>query len=220
MAPGNHPHAGQPVLRSGPSATDARLVAIMLHGRGASAEDILGLAGQFGARDVAYLAPQAEGGTWYPSSFLAPLQQNEPWLGSALRVVAGLVQDLAQQGVPAERLAVMGFSQGACLTLEFAARHARRYAAVVAFTGGLIGPTGTPRHYAGAFDGTPMFIGSSDVDPHVPLERVRESTAVLRRMGAIVDERIYPRMGHTINEDELAAADALLAAGAAPTRRA
>jgi predicted esterase len=220
MAPGNHPHAGQPVLRSGPSVKDARLVAIMLHGRGASAEDILGLAGQFGAKDVAYLAPQAKGGTWYPYSFLAPLQQNEPWLGSALRVVDGLVQDLAQQGVPAERLAVMGFSQGACLTLEFAARHARRYAAVVAFTGGLIGPTGTPRHYAGAFDGTPIFIGSSDVDPHVPLERVRESTAVLRRMGGIVDERIYPRMGHTINADELAAADALLAAGAAPTRRA
>ncbi len=191
----------------------------MLHGRGASAEDILTLADQFSARDVAYLAPQAESGTWYPYSFLAPLPQNEPWLGSALRVVAGLVQELAQQGVPTERLAVMGFSQGACLALEFAARHARRYAAVVAFTGGLIGPTGTPRHYAGAFDGTPIFVGCSDVDPHVPLERVRESTAVLRRMGAIVDERIYPHMAHTINADELAVVDALLAGGAAPTKR-
>ena len=219
MARGNHPHAGQPVLRSGPPAKDARLIAIMLHGRGASAEDILTLADQFSARDVAYLAPQAEGGTWYPYSFLAPLAQNEPWLGSALRIVAGLVQDLAQHGVPTERLAVMGFSQGACLTLEFAARHARRYAAVVAFTGGLIGPTGTPRDYAGSFDGTPMFIGSSDVDPHVPLERVRESSAVLRRMGAIVDERIYPQMAHTINADELAVVDALLAGGAAPTKR-
>ena len=124
-----------------------------------------------------------------------------------------LLRIVAQQGIPAERLVVMGFSQGACLTLEFAARHARRYAAVVAFTGGLIGPPGTPRDYTGDFAGTPIFIGSSDVDPHVPLERVQESTAVFRRMGASVDERIYPRMGHTINADELQAADALLAGG-------
>jgi predicted esterase len=205
------PHAGQPVLRSGPSPKDARLVAILLHGRGASADDILGLAHQFSARDIAYVAPQAAGSTWYPYSFLAPIPQNEPWLGSALRVVAGLVEHLSQQGVPADRLVVMGFSQGACLTLEFAARHARRYAAVVAFTGGLIGPPGTPRDYAGDFAGTPVFIGSSDVDPHVPLERVQESTAVFRRLGANVDERIYPRMGHTINADELEAVDALLA---------
>ena len=140
------------------------------------------------------------------------MQQNEPWLGSALRVIAGLVEELQQQGVPSERLVVMGFSQGACLTLEFAARHARRYAAVVAFTGGLIGPPGTPRNYSGGFDGTPVFIGCSDIDPHVPLERVRESGVVFRRMGASVDERIYPRMGHTINADEIEAVDALLAA--------
>lgn len=213
MAAANDPHAGQPVLRSGASPKGARLVAILLHGRGASAQDISGLAHQFSATDIAYLAPQAAGSTWYPYSFLAPIAQNEPWLGSALRVIAGLVEDCAQQGVPAERLVVMGFSQGACLTLEFAARHTRRYAAVVAFTGGLIGPPGTPRDYAGDFAGTPIFIGSSDVDPHVPLERVRESTAVFRRMGAIVDERIYPRMGHTINFDELQAAHALLAGG-------
>ena len=201
------------MLRSGPSPKDARLVAILLHGRGASAEDILGLAHQFSARDIAYVAPQAAGSTWYPYSFLAPIAQNEPWLGSALRVVAGLAEDLAAQGIPAERLVVMGFSQGACLTLEFAARHARRYAAVVAFTGGLIGPPDTPRDYTGDFAGTPVFIGSSDLDPHVPLERVQESTAVFRRMGATVDERIYPRMGHTINADELHAVDALLAQG-------
>ena len=138
------------------------------------------------------------------------LAQNEPWLGSALRVVAGLVEDCAQQGIPSERLVVLGFSQGACLTLEFAARHACRYAPVVAFTGGLIGPPGTPREYAGDFADTPVFIGSSDVDPHVPLERVQESTAVFQRMGASVDERIYPRMGRTINADELRAAAALL----------
>jgi predicted esterase len=204
------PHAGQPVQRFGPSPKDARLVAILLHGRGASAEDILGLAQQITATDVAYLAPQAAGSTWYPHSFLAPLQRNEPWLGSALGVVAGLVENLDQRGVPPERIAIMGFSQGACLTLEFVARHAQRYAAAVAFTGGLIGPPGTPRDYAGDLDGTSIFIGSSDVDAHVPLDRVRESTVVLRRMGGRVDERIYPGMGHTINADELEAADALL----------
>jgi predicted esterase len=210
MTPANHPHGGQPVLRGGLSPKDARLVAILLHGRGASADDILRLADQFRASDIAYLAPQAARSTWYPYSFLAPVQQNEPWLGSALRLIAGQAEELEQQGIPPERLVVMGFSQGACLTLEFAARHPRRYAAVVAFTGGLIGPPGTPRNYVGDFSGTPIFIGSSDVDPHVPLDRVRESSDVFRRMGASVDERIYPKMGHTINADELAAADALL----------
>jgi predicted esterase len=210
------PHAGQPVMRHGPNARDARLVVILLHGRGAGARDIMTLAPQFSAADIAYIAPQAAGSTWYPQSFLAPIPQNEPWLGSALGVVAGLVDDLQQQGIGSERLAIMGFSQGACLTLEFAASHARRYAAVAAFTGGLIGPPGTPRDYVGTLAGTPVFIGSSDVDPHVPLDRVHESTAVLRGMGAIVDERIYPGMGHTINAEELAAVDALLGAG---TRR-
>ena len=210
MTPADHPHGDQPVLRAGPSLKHARLVAVLLHGRGASADNILGLVDQFSASDIAYLAPQAAGSTWYPYSFLAPLQENEPWLGSALRLIAGLTEELKQQGIPAERLAMMGFSQGACLTLEFAVRHPRRYAAVVAFTGGLIGPPGTPRNYVGDFSGTPILIGSSDVDPHVPLERVRESSAVFRRMGASVDERIYPRMGHTINADEIAAADALL----------
>jgi predicted esterase len=214
MALTTHPHAGQPVLRSGPAVKDARLVAILLHGRGASAKDILGLANQFTATDIAYLAPQAAGSTWYPFSFLAPLQENEPWLGSALRVVADAVEELQRQGIPSERLVVMGFSQGACLTLEFAARHAQRYAAVVAFTGGLIGPPGTPRNYAGDFESTPIFIGSSDTDPHVPLERVRESGLVLRRMGASVEERVYPGTAHTINTDEIQAADALLASRA------
>jgi predicted esterase len=207
------PHGNQRVLRFGPSPADARIAAILLHGRGASAEDILGLGRQLSSKDVAYLAPQAADSTWYPHSFLAPLQQNEPWLGSALRVVATLVEHLAQDGVSSDRIAIVGFSQGACLTLEFVARHARRYAAVVAFSGGLIGPPGTMRNYAGNFGRTPVFIGCSDVDPHVPLPRVQESTAVLSRMGADVDERIYPRMAHTINADELKAADTLLADG-------
>lgn len=184
----------------------------MLHGRGASAEDILGLAREFRARDVAYLAPQAAGHTWYPYSFLMPIEQNEPALGSALRLVEQLVTTLNGQGVPSAKIALMGFSQGACLSLEFAARHARRYAAIAAFSGGLIGPPGTPRSYAGSFDGTPVFLGCSDVDPHIPIERVRESAGVFARMGASVDTRVYPGMGHTINREEIDAVDALLTA--------
>lgn len=207
----SHPHAHQPVLTLGPPPAQARLGAILIHGRGASAEDILGLAHEFALPDVAYLAPEAAGHAWYPYSFLTNMERNEPGLGSALLVIEGLVQHFAQHGLPAERVALMGFSQGACLTLEFAARHARRYAAIAAFSGGVIGPPGTPRDYAGSFDGTPAFLGCSDSDPHIPVERVRESAEVFRRMGAAVDERIYPGMGHTINEAEIDAVRALLA---------
>jgi predicted esterase len=204
------PHRGQPVRHGGVPVADARLVAILLHGRGASADDILGLSQAFSATDVAYLAPQASGHTWYPYSFLAPIQQNEPGISSGLRVIAGLVDDLNGRGVSSDRILLIGFSQGACLMVEFAARHARRYAGVAALSGGLIGPPGTPRDYGGSFDGTPVFIGCSDVDAHVPLERVRESTGVLTRLGAAVDERIYPGMGHTVNQDELDAVNAML----------
>lgn len=210
--PASDPHAGQPVLRFGPSVTEARLVAIMLHGRGASAEDILGLAQEFSAPGVAYLAPQAAGSTWYPYSFLAPIERNEPSLTSALNTIGGLVKQLEIQGVAPNHIALMGFSQGACLTLEFAARHARRYAVIAAFSGGLIGPPETPRDYGGGFDGTPVFLGCSDVDPHIPVGRVLESAALFRRLGAAVDERIYAGMGHTIDPDELGAVDALLTA--------
>lgn len=206
-----HPHEHQPVLTFGPPPAQARLGAILVHGRGASAEDILGLAHELAIPDIAYVAPQAAGNTWYPYSFLSPIAQNEPGLSSALQVIAGLVDHLGQQGLPPERVVLMGFSQGACLALEFAARHARRYAAIAAFSGGVIGPAGTPRDYAGSFAGTPVFLGCSDVDPHIPVERVRESAEIFRRMGATVDERIYPRMGHTINQDELAAVGRLLA---------
>ena len=188
----NHadPHRGQPVRHGGVPIENARLVGVLLHGRGASADDILGLSQEFSATDVAYLAPQASGRTWYPYSFLAPIQRNEPGISSGLRVLAGLVDDLNGQGVSSDRVVLLGFSQGACLILEFAARHARRYAGIAALSGGLIGPPGTPRDYAGSFDGTPVFIGCSDVDAHVPLERVRESTGVFSRLGAAVDERI------------------------------
>lgn len=205
------PHAGQPVLTRGPSLREARLVAILLHGRGASAEDILSLARELRAKDVAYLAPQATGASWYPYSFLAPIAQNEPGITSGLRVVSGLIEQVGREGVTPNRVALMGFSQGACLAQEFAARHARRYAAVIGLSGGVIGPPGTPRDYGGSMDGTPVFLGCSDIDPHIPLERVHESAGVFRRLGARVDERIYPRMGHTVNRDELEAVDAIFA---------
>ena len=205
-----HPHANQPVLSVGPDPAAARVSAILIHGRGASARDILGVAHELSLPDVAFVAPQAAGNTWYPYSFLAPIAQNEPSLTSALSVIEDLVQRFEQAGVASDRVALLGFSQGACLTLEFAARHPRRYHTIVAFSGGAIGPPGTPRDYPGSFEATPAFLGCSDVDAHIPVERVHESADVYRRMGATVDARIYPGMGHTINEDEIAAARALL----------
>lgn len=206
------PHAGQPILRLGPQPADARLSVILVHGRGGSAQDMLGLAHEIGGDDVAWLAPQAAGQTWYPYSFLSPIAQNQPHLDSALVVLGRLVESLKAQGVAAERVVLLGFSQGACLSLEFAARQARRYAGVVGLSGGLIGPDGTPRTYPGTLDGTLVFLGCSDRDPHIPLARVRESATVLTRLGGTVDERVYPGMGHTINEDEIEAVRRLLAA--------
>ncbi|HBL26544.1 MAG TPA: phospholipase [Acidobacteria bacterium] len=176
----------------------------MLHGRGATAESILTLAEELGRPDLAYLAPQAPRFTWYPYSFLAPLDQNEPHLSAALQTVDDLLAEIAAAGIPPERTVLLGFSQGACLSLEYAARHAQILGGVVALSGGLIGPPGTPRDCAGSFAGTPVFLGCSDRDPHIPEPRVHESAEVFRRMGARVTERIYPGLGHTVNEDELA----------------
>jgi predicted esterase len=212
MSMAHDPHAGQPVLSSGPAPRDARLVLILVHGRGASAEDILGLGAELHLPDVACVAPQAAGHTWYPYSFLSPIPQNEPGITSGLGVIATLIDELGEAGVPPARIGLLGFSQGACLSLEFAARNPRRYAGVFGLSGGLIGPPGTPRTYAGSLDDTPVFLGCSDVDSHIPLERVHESAEVFRRMGAKVDERIYPRMGHTVNQDELEAVRAVLSA--------
>ena len=205
------PHSGQTVLRLGPAPGDARVTMICVHGRGASAEDILGLAAELGTDDVAFLAPNAAGRTWYPLSFLAPMDRNQPGLDSGLAVLARLITELGASGIASERIGLMGFSQGACLALEFAARHARRYACVAGLSGGLIGPPGTPRAYAGSLDGTPVFLGCSDIDPHIPLERVHETTRVLRELGAVVDERIYAGMGHIVNADELEAVRSLVA---------
>ena len=203
------PHAGQTVLRLGPAPGEARLTMICVHGRSAGAEDILGLAAELGADDVAFLAPNAAGRTWYPYSFLAPMEQNQPGLDSGLGVLARLVAELDDAGISSDRIGLLGFSQGACLALEFTARHAQRYACVAGLSGGLIGPPGTPRSYAGTLAGTPVFLGCSDIDAHIPLERVHETTRALRALGAIVDERIYRGMGHTVNADELDALKAL-----------
>jgi predicted esterase len=206
------PHRGQPVLRFGPEPGQARLAVIAVHGRGASAEDILGLAREIQLSDVTFVAPQAAGRSWYPYSFLSPIDRNEPGLSSALHVITGLIDALIVDGLSSERIALMGFSQGACLALEFAARYARRYAGLIGFSGGLIGPPGTPRDYPGTMPGTPVFLGCSDIDSHIPVERVRETAEVFRRLGAEVDERIYPGMGHAVNEEEIAAARAILSA--------
>ena len=204
------PHAGQAVLHVGPEPAHARGVLVMTHGRGASAESILSLLPELRVEGLAALAPQAAGHTWYPYSFLNPIEQNQPYLDSALRKIDSVVKGLIDAGVPTNKIALLGFSQGACLTSEYAARHPRRYGAVLALTGGLIGPPGTPRNYAGSLEGTPVFLGTSDPDPHVPFERVRETESVLRRMGADAEVRRYEGMAHTINEDEIEACRALL----------
>ena len=204
------PHAGQPVLTFGPAAEQADATLVLVHGRGATARSILPLYDELGLENVAAIAPQAAANTWYPNSFLTPIESNQPWLNSALQRLETIVSDLLRRGVPGDRIALLGFSQGACLTTEFAARHPRRYGAIIGLTGGLIGPPGTPRNYPGSLEGKPVFLGSSDPDPHVPFERVLETRDVLTRMGATVDVRRYPGMGHTINEDEIEACRALL----------
>jgi phospholipase/carboxylesterase len=209
-ATSSDPHGNQATISAGPPVEKAKLVLILLHGRGASADGMLPLLDALGLDDVAALAPQAANGTWYPQSFLAPLDANQPSLDSALRRLQNLVEDLLSRSIPSRRIALLGFSQGACLTLEFAARNPRRYAAVIGFTGGLIGPPGTPRNYPGTFASTPVLLASGDPDPHVPFQRVKETEAVLSRMGADVKLRRYPGMPHTINEDEVDAAREML----------
>ena len=203
------PHAGQPLLRSGADPASAAVTVVLVHGRGGTAAGMIDLSTAIGLSDIAYLAPQAAGNTWYPFSFLAPMLQNEPGLSSGLNVLANLIAAIERDGIPASRVALLGFSQGACLTLEFVARHARRYAAVVGLSGGVIGPPGTPRNYSGSLDGTPVLLACSDVDAHIPLERVQESTRVFHALGGIVDERIYPGMGHLVSEEEIALVRAL-----------
>lgn len=207
---GKGPHDGQPVLWQGEPLEQAHAAMVMLHGRGATAQDILSLVPELAASGFAYIAPQAANDTWYPYSFLHPIAQNEPWLSSALNVIESLLAQVQAAGIPPERTILLGFSQGACLTLEYAARHAQRYGGVAGLSGGLIGPEGTPRTYPGSLSGTPIFLGCSDRDFHIPKDRVLESAEVLQRLGAEVTARLYPNMGHTVNQDEVEAVKNIL----------
>jgi phospholipase/carboxylesterase len=197
------PHRGQPVLLAGEPLQQARAALLLLHGRGADAEDILELAQELQQPGYIFLAPRAAHQSWYPNRFLAPLESNEPHLSSALALVETLLTQLAAAGIPAERTLLLGFSQGACLALEFVARNARRYAGVAGLSGGLIGPDATARDDTGSLAGTPVFLGCSTEDPHIPRQRVLESAGVLRRLGAVVTTRLYPHLGHTVNRNEL-----------------
>lgn len=199
-------HSAIPVISWGTPLLEARAAMIMLHGRGATAEDILTLAPELHLHKTAFLAPQAAGYSWYPQRFTAPLKENEPWLSSALQGIDGIFQHLSDAGIPAEKTSLLGFSQGACLALEFAARNPRRYGAIFGLSGALIGPPGMHRNPTDDLGQTPIFMGCSDVDPHIPLERVKYSANFLEQIKAKVTVRIYPGMGHSINSDELEAA--------------
>ncbi|WP_265110483.1 alpha/beta hydrolase [Halosolutus halophilus] len=206
------PHGDQPIERAGPDLADASAAMILVHGRGARARGMLGLADEIGHDDVAYVAPQAQRGSWYPNSFLADLEDNQPHLDSALELLDETVADVTTgeldgngsgDGIPLERTILLGFSQGGCLATEYAARNADRYGGVVALSGGLIGPEGTPREYDGSMDRTPVFIGCGDQDPHIPVDRVEESARVFEDLDAEMEKRIYEGVGHTVLEDEL-----------------
>jgi len=197
------PHRGQPIRIAGEPLARARAAMLMVHGRGARAEDILSLVDEFDQTGFAYLAPQAAENTWYPNRFLVPIEENEPWLSSALHFVGDVLNQIVAAGIPYERTMLLGFSQGACLTLEFAARNARRYGGVAGLSGAMIGPDDMPREYPGSLESTPVFLGCSDVDFHVPRERVDHAAEVMRQLGGDVTERLYPRMDHTVNQDEI-----------------
>lgn len=200
------PHRNQPILRLGKPLSEASAVMILLHGRGGSAEEMFSLGEELGGAEFAYMAPQAANNSWYPHSFLAPLEQNEPYLTSALNKVEATVQLAVAAGIHTSKVIVCGFSQGACLATEFVARFPRNYAGLVAFTGGLIGPLGSELTYAGDLAGTLAFFGSGDPDLHVPWSRVQESAEVLKQMGASVTVQRYPGMSHTITREEIESA--------------
>jgi predicted esterase len=201
--PTNGPHQGQQLLTVGKPLAEAKAAMVLLHGRGATAQSILELSTVLSHPEFAYLAPQAGGHTWYPFSFLAPIPQNEPGISSGLQVIADVVKQVEIAGIPAEKIVIGGFSQGGCLASEFVARHARRYGGLLVFSGGVIGPPDTPRHYQGSLDGMPVFLGCSDVDFHIPEERVHDTADIFTQLGATVTKKIYPNMGHTIIQDEI-----------------
>jgi phospholipase/carboxylesterase len=200
----------EPVVYAGADLATEKKALIMLHGRGAQAEDMLGLANHLKITDFALVAPHAAGNSWYPYSFIAPVAQNEPWLSTSLQLVAETISAIVERGISTEHIYLLGFSQGACLTLEFAARNAMRYGGIIAFTGGLIGQEINRMNYHGNFLETPVFIGTSDLDFHVPVQRVDASAEILTAMGAVVTKKVYKNMGHTINQDELLFANSIL----------
>ena len=197
------PHQGQPVRVAGEPIGIAQAAMLMVHGRGASADDILTLTDQLAQPGFAYFAPQARGNTWYPNRFLVPLAENEPWLSSALAFVSDVFAGIVKAGILPARVMFLGFSQGACLTLEYAARNAQRYGGIIGLSGALIGPDDTPRDYKGSLSGTPVFLGCSNVDFHVPKERVDQTAQILRKLGGEVTERLYPNLDHSVNQDEI-----------------
>jgi phospholipase/carboxylesterase len=198
------------IITAGKKLGEATKALIMLHGRGASAEDILSLSSHLKVQDFALFAPQATGYSWYPYSFLAPPKQNEPWLTSALDLINDLVDDIIAAGISTENIYFSGFSQGACLSLEFVTRNAKKWGGVAAFSGGLIGDKIYMENYSGDFNGTNVFIGSSNPDAHIPVDRVKASTEILKNMNAVITEKIYNNMGHTINKDEIDLANELV----------
>lgn len=203
-------HDPAKAVTAGTPLGTARGAAILLHGRGAGARDMIALASRIAPPGIAVLAPQAAGDSWYPHPFTAPLQHNEPKLSSALEVIATLLAGLGRAGLDPSRVAIGGFSQGACLATEFVARNAQRYGGVIGLSGGLIGPPNASRDYPGSLEGTAVFLGCSDVDPHIPLARVEETALVLADLGGNVDKRIYRGMGHSVNAEEVAVARTML----------
>ena len=196
-------HRGQPALAAGTPLDEAQAAMVMVHGRGAWAEDILLLTEHFDAQGFTYLAPQAASNTWYPERFIAPRTANEPYLSSGLQAIGDAIARINEAGINTEKIMLLGFSQGACLALEFTARHPQRYGGVFALSGGLIGTDNELTGYEGSLDGAPVFLGCSDVDFHVPLQRVHRSAEIMAELDGDIEKRIYPGMGHTINLDEL-----------------
>ncbi len=220
------PHKDQPILQGGAPLGEARSALILLHGRGGSAQEMLTLARELGsstadsptaasptaASSTAFFVPEAAGRQWYPYSLLEKVEKNSGALNSALGLMTRIVEKAAAANIPPERIALFGFSQGATVCLEFAARNARRYGGLITLSGALLGPEGTPRDYAGSFDGTPVFLGSGDSDPNIPKRRVDEAARVFEGLGAVVTKEIYAGLAHAMNQEEIAKAREILSA--------
>lgn len=202
--PFHGPHQGKPVSRAGAAPDKAKAAMILVHGRGASADSMLLFAEEFENNNIHYRAIQADRHTWYPNSFLAPREQNQPGISSGLQAIYDEIKTLNEVGITTGKIILLGFSQGACLSSEYAARHPKRFGGLAILSGGLIGPEVSLDNYSGSFEGTPVFMGCSDYDPHIPQERVHDTAKILEALGADVTKKIYPGMGHTVNEDEIA----------------